>query len=137
MSFLKQSDYDKLDQAHGDLRILFTLGQEGCPYPYKIVETTRTVEKQLEYFLAGKSRLDPRDPKQLKSSKHLLNPADAVDICVNIAGQAYDKVKLTAIADHLLALADKLYNNNQITSFIEWGGHWTKFLDMPHFQRKG
>lgn len=137
MTFLKKSDYDKLDQAHSDLRILFTLGQDGCPHPYKIVQTYRTDAEQLEYFLAGKSKLDPRDPKQKAKAKHLRNPSDAVDICINISGRAYDVPMLTAVANHLLTLAKKLYAEGKIKTEIEWGGNWTSFKDMPHFQRKG
>ncbi len=92
---------------------------------FSVVEGLRDYTKQREYFLAGKS-------KTMKS-RHLTG--HAVDLMPfgdfngdGVFEGSWDKVHFLPVADAMFQAASNLKVN------ITWGGHWTQFLDMPHFE---
>lgn len=106
----------------------------------------RTIDKQREHFIAGRSKVNP-DAYATKealyaAAKHVVGPgcplSRAVDLFV--PGQpagAYDKNALCYLAGIMQAAAASLGIE------IRWGGDWDKdgllmeagsFQDLPHFE---
>lgn len=84
----------------------------------------RTAERQNALFKAGKSKLDG----YTKKSYH--QTGNAFDIYASIQGvPSWDKKHLTLIARHLQKVAKDQFNVDLV-----WGGDWTSFVDMPHFE---
>jgi peptidoglycan L-alanyl-D-glutamate endopeptidase CwlK len=84
----------------------------------------RTAEEQNGLYKMGKSKADG----YIRKSYH--QTGNAFDIYGYVNGKAtWDKKVLTEIADHIKKTA-----MNQYGVKITWGGDWTKFVDMPHFQ---
>lgn len=83
----------------------------------------RTAEEQKDLFLKGASRLDGYE----KASYH--QSGRAVDIYAYANGKAsYDPLHLSQCA------AAILQGGAKHGIHLEWGGLWSKFQDMPHFQ---
>lgn len=94
-----------------------------------ITQTLRTLEAQQEYYSWGRTKLNPHTAKMTKvtnadgiriKSKHQLGAA--FDICIGIKGREYDTI--------LLRQAGRI----GISLGLTWGGTWTNFMDMPHFE---
>ncbi len=86
---------------------------------FKVIEGVRTIEKQREYFEAGKSKT--------MRSRHL--SGHAVDLAPIIDGKiSWEPEEFRPIAIAMRQAAHKLGVE------IEWGGDWKSFVDMPHFQ---
>jgi peptidoglycan L-alanyl-D-glutamate endopeptidase CwlK len=83
----------------------------------------RTAEDQQELFNDKASQLDGT----IKKSYH--QSGMALDVFAYVDGKAsWDEHHLTTIAAAMLEAASRLSVN------MRWGGHWTKFKDMPHFE---
>ena len=83
----------------------------------------RTAEEQQELFNDKASQLDGT----IKKSHH--QSGMALDVFAYVDGKAsWDEHHLTTIAAAMLEAASRLSVN------MRWGGHWTKFKDMPHFE---
>lgn len=92
---------------------------------FGIAEGHRSVEKQQEYFKAGKSRIDG-----IKTiGKHNYNPSRAVDIYGYVNGKAdYSEPVMRYLAELILSIA------GEMSIRVQWGGNWKTFVDMPHFE---
>ena len=87
---------------------------------FRIFEGHRTQERQKVLFKQGFSKT--------LNSKHLLNPSSAIDIIEfpwTWSGFIVSKEYFNFTSEFL---KNEKYNK------IEWGGTWTKFKDLPHFQ---
>lgn len=82
-----------------------------------VIEGIRNINRQRELVKAGKSKT--------MNSRHLTG--HAVDLCPNPVDWN-DKDKFHDIADAMKKAA------KQLKIPLEWGGDWTTFVDMPHFQ---
>lgn len=83
----------------------------------------RTAEEQQSLYKAGKTTLDG----YLKESYH--QTGRAFDVFAYVDGEAsWDKVHLYEVATAILAAA------SQLGVGLKWGGHWSEFVDMPHFE---
>ncbi len=83
----------------------------------------RTSEEQQQLFNDKASQLDGT----IKKSYH--QSGMALDVFADVDGKAsWDECHLTIIADAMLEAANRLSVN------MRWGGHWTNFRDMPHFE---
>lgn len=83
----------------------------------------RTVEDQAKLFTEGKSKCDGR----VNLSYH--QSGRALDVYAYVDGKAsWDEGHLTKVAAAMLQAASELGYR------LEWGGFWTGFIDMPHFQ---
>ena len=133
-----------LEQCHRDLKKIHEEAIKYCPVDYGINQGHRTYDKQLEYFLEGKSSIDPRTGAR---SKHMEFPSEATDIHVaeSHAGDklTWDKMHLTFIAGYLIALSHQLYKQGEICHVLRWGGNWDSdgvisldqsLQDFPHFE---
>ena len=107
---------------------------------HSVIEGHRTDEKQMEYFLDGKSELDGINDK----SNHQYDPSRAFDLLpypavlngINIWG---DYHRFTMFAGFVLAIGRA--NGIVLTSGIDWNRDWsmadTGFFDYPHFELVG
>jgi peptidoglycan L-alanyl-D-glutamate endopeptidase CwlK len=83
----------------------------------------RTAEEQKKLFNDKASQLDGT----IKKSYH--QSGMALDVFAYVDGKAsWDELHLTTIAAAMLEAANRLSVN------MRWGGHWTSFRDMPHFE---
>lgn len=104
-------------------------------YPFRIVQSSRTIEQQRAYFQAGNSRVNPdayRDLATLyRKAKHITGPgmplSRAVDVCM-LGPKPYDKEKLRELASLVKLCAEEARVK------IRWGGDFTTIVDMPHFE---
>ena len=100
---------------------------------FGISEGHRTLEKQQEYYNAI-PQLSKCDGI-VKKSKHQSLPSLACDIYAYVDGKAsYDKETLSYLAGMIEFIGKQLYMSKKITHLIQWGGSWTTFVDMPHYQ---
>jgi len=101
---------------------------------FMIIEGYRTNEKQHEYFIEGKSKVDAGNPKAMHNKK----PAMAFDAVPYINGSlSWNKLHCCVLAGIILAVAIKLGYK------IRWGGNWDmdgepitdqNFQDLVHFE---
>ena len=140
----------ELGKAHLDLIIIFTEALSYAPIDYSIVQTARAFQEQLDNFLKGKSKLDPRIPEQLEKAKHVITAtrkaAEAVDIALYVPEKrelAYHVQGIILVAGHILATANRLYLTGKINHQLRWGGNWDgdneivtdqSFDDLVHFE---
>jgi peptidoglycan L-alanyl-D-glutamate endopeptidase CwlK len=83
----------------------------------------RTSEEQQQLFNDKASQLDGT----IKKSYH--QSGMALDVFAYVDGKAsWDECHLTIIAAAMLEAANRLSVN------MRWGGHWSNFKDMPHFE---
>lgn len=140
---------EQLATCHDDLQKIMHLALAWSIVDFGIVQGVRTVHEQLQLFLEGKSRLDPRNPDQAKKAKHLPGPdgrSIACDIVVSVPGRpdlGYDFNHLCTIAGTVNAAAEHLLDRGEITHRVRWGGNWDgdgqvitdqKFNDLVHFE---
>ena len=83
----------------------------------------RTTEQQQKLFDDGASQLDGT----IKKSYH--QSGMALDVFAYVDGKAsWNEFHLTTIAAAMLEAA------NRLSVPLRWGGHWSNFCDMPHFE---
>jgi len=135
----------KLNTCHKDLQLIFNKVISISKVDFGISEGHRSVERQNELYIQGKSKIDGIN----KLGKHNHYPSQAVDIFAYHANRevrsklAYDKSHLGYIAGIVDAVAEELYLEGKITHKIRWGGNWDSdgiidfdqsFDDYPHFE---
>ena len=129
MPRFSNNSLNKLDTCHKDLQRLFN--EVIKYYDCTILEGTRTLDTQQEYFRQGRSTLDGVN----KKSKHQSLPSMAVDaICYPIDWN--DKARLYHFGGYVKGVADRMGIK------IRWGGDWSgdnnfkdqNFHDLPHFE---
>lgn len=94
---------------------------------FTVVEGVRTLEKQREYFLAGKSRT--------MKSKHLTG--HAVDLMPYGDFDGDGDMEGSWELKHFYPLNDAMQQAAASLGIkITWGGSWANFVDAPHFEIK-
>lgn len=144
-----KSSQERIETCHPDLRLILREAIAVSPVDFGISEGVRSVDKQLQYYLDGKSRIDPRIPAQAKKAKHLPNEyglSMAADFYAYVAGKnslAYDFNHLCLIAGVIIATAKRLKAEGRIIHDLRWGGNWDgdgeiitdqTFNDLPHVE---
>ena len=137
--------FKKLATCHKDLQLIMKESLMVSRVDFGISEGHRTVERQHQLFLEGKSKIDGIDRK----GKHNMSPSHAVDIYAyhpNIEMRrkmAYDKITLAYIAGVVITTAMRLFEEGKIDYTIRWGANWDldgvihfdqSFDDYPHFE---
>ena len=85
----------------------------------------RTTKDQAALFTAGKSKCDGRTNKSLHQTGRAL---DLFCIDPETGKASWEKEHLAIAAVAMMQAA------NELGYKLEWGGLWTGFQDMPHFQ---
>lgn len=110
----------RLIGVHPDLTRVVHRAIEITEVDFSVVEGVRTLAKQREYFLKGKS--------QTMRSRHLTG--HAVDLAPWLNGTIDWETPAgwTGIAVAMKRAA------HQVGVPIDWGGDWRTFVDRPHWQ---
>lgn len=116
---------EKLQGVHPDLVKVVRMALYVSRTDFVIIEGVRTLEKQLEYYRAGKSRT--------KKSRHLTG--HAVDIMPWLDTDDDGDKEGSWEREHFYPINDAMREASSITKIpVEWGGSWSSFPDMPHWQ---
>ncbi len=134
-----------LRTCHEDLQKILTLAISRSKVDFGISEGHRSIDRQYQLFLEGKSKIDGINQK----GKHNYKPSLAADIYIYHPVRdtrrklAYDKSHLSYIAGLIDACAEELYAKGEIEHKIRWGANWDNdgvidydqsFDDFPHFE---
>ena len=82
----------------------------------------RTEARQNELYLSGVSKCDG----VIKISNH--QTGNALDVYAYVGKASWEPEHLTTVACAMLQAASMLGHK------MIWGGHWTSYCDMPHFE---
>ncbi len=133
----------QLKTCHEDLQLIMNEAIKISDVDFGIAEGYRSIEKQMQYFEEGKSKLDGVN----KMSKHNYSPSLAVDIYAYYNKKAsWDKEHLSYLAGIIHAVSEILFEQQKITYKLRWGGNWDgdgiilkdqSFDDRPHFELSG
>lgn len=111
----------RLIGVHADLVRVVELAITLTTVDFSVVEGVRTLAKQREYFLKGKSRT--------MNSRHLTG--HAVDLAPWLAGTiSWEPAAFQPVARAMKEAASRY------AVPLTWGGDWTSFVDCPHFELK-
>lgn len=109
----------RLRGVHPDLRKVVRRAIELTDVDFTVLEGKRSLARQQELYRKGASKT--------MNSRHLTG--HAVDLGAWVGGEVrWDWPLYYRIADAMLQAADELAVD------VEWGGHWKRFKDGPHFQ---
>lgn len=137
--------------THPDMQQIMKESIRRCPVDFGVHEGARSDQKQLEYFLAGKSRIDPRVPELKAKGKHLISEefpkARAVDFHIaekyGSKSLTWNEVHLAFVAGYMISVSHELYEQNKIDHVLRWGGDWDSdgiialdhtLKDLPHVE---
>ena len=123
---LSKRSYERLNGVDAILIAILTEAIKESPYDFGIPRYggLRTAEDQYILYKKGKSKCDGFKKKSYHQS------GKAFDIFAYVDGGAsWDKDILRAIAKHIKEVAKEKFDVE-----LTWGGDWTRFVDMPHFQ---
>jgi len=118
--YLSARSLRRLEGVHPDLVRIVKRAILHTEVDFSVVEGVRTLAKQREYFLKGKSTT--------MNSRHLTG--HAVDLAPWIEGTISWENPVGWLA---VSGAMKLAAHERMTR-LEWGGDWTTFVDKPHYQ---
>ncbi len=126
MSFaLSQRSLQRLDGVHPKLVNVVKAAIAISKTDFAVIEGVRSLEKQREYFNAGKSRT--------MKSKHLTG--HAVDLMPLVDTDGDGDREGTWEERHFLPIADAMRQAaSNLGIVITWGGEWASFKDCPHFE---
>ena len=138
------SSKEKLKTAHIDLQVIMKEAIKNSPYDFGISHGYRSPEYQHELFSKGRNELNEivditkvvtYCDGYIKKSKHKYNPSEAVDIKCYVAGDiTWSPGVFLEVAEHIIDVAEDLFEKGLITNRMVYGGYWKKFRDYPHFQ---
>ena len=124
---------DRLQGVHPDLIKVMELALQRAPFPFRVIDGLRTIERQRELVRIGASKT--------MNSRHLPNPKNGLSHAVDI-------VPLVDLDRDGKLETEELFNWPLIRQLapivkaaaaelgvaIEWGGDWKSFPDGPHWQ---
>lgn len=143
---------------HLDLKKILTMAIAVSAVDFGLHEGARTLQKQQEYFDAGKSKLNPSKHTSirmfLEKAKHIVEPgiagyelSRAVDFHVSEKhggkSLAWDEMHLMYVVGVMQTCAKILYESGEIEHLIRSGGDWDKdgvfkydqrFQDLNHVE---
>lgn len=115
----------RLNGVHPDLVKVVNRAIAISTLDFTVIEGIRSLEKQREYFNAGKSRT--------MRSRHLTGHAVDLAPYLDTDGDGDKEISWTPSHFKPIAMAMKQAAKD-CGVYIEWGGDWATFVDMPHFQ---
>ena len=99
-------------------------------FDFTVIEGHRSLEKQMEYFKKGTSRIDG----VTKKGKHNHLPSLAVDCIPYKKGHnPFDGSKESDIMFNKMAEVFKR-KAKELNIKLVWGGDWKTLVDKPHFE---
>lgn len=123
---------NKLTGVHPTLVLLANKALGYGLIDFAVVQGVRTQDQQAALYAQGRT-IPGKVVTWTMESKHLLQPdgyGHAVDLCPFVNGaldwQTIENFKLLATLMFRAAM--------EVNAVIEWGGHWTKNKDYPHFE---
>lgn len=135
-----ETSKQRLATCHKDLQMIMGLAIMVSKVDFGIAEGYRSLEKQMQYFREGKSKIDGVKVK----GKHNYRPSLAVDIYPFVNGKAlWEDEHLSYLAGVIDSAAQTLLRDGSINHRIRWGGNWDmdgellidqSFDDRPHFE---
>lgn len=142
-----------LKTCNSDLQLVIKESIKISEVDFSVVQGSRTVEQQQEYFDNNKSNVNPKAYSTLeelfKKGKHLTDDdirklSDAVDLCAYVNGKAnWEDRYLCYIGGVVTSTAKRLYLEGRIKKEIRWGGNWDRdgeiitdqrLKDLPHYE---
>ena len=109
--------------------------QYNSPHRFEIPRDggLRTTERQQELYSYGRTdksrKIVTYTDGVIKKSEHQKGTAFDIFILLPNRKASWDKKLLTEVARHIQKVAKEKFNVD-----LTWGGDWTKFKDLPHFQ---
>ena len=127
---------ERLETCHEDIIII--LEKVIDVFDFSVIEGIRTAEKQNEYFNKKLSTLDGYNKLSWHQDRFGDGKSRAVDIVPYYGGaqQWNDEKAFKKLAALVFNATQDLLYKGEISHYIEWGGLWTTFKDLPHFQIK-
>jgi peptidoglycan L-alanyl-D-glutamate endopeptidase CwlK len=120
---LTPRDKERLKGVHPDLVRIVERATERAKF--MVVQGLRTPAEQKKLFALGKSRT-------LKS-RHLTGHAVDLAPLVDLDGDG--DTELSWNPDHFWPIAEAMKGAAEYLKVpLVWGGNWTSFIDMPHFE---
>ena len=126
----------KLETVHPYLAGVVKLALLSSDTDFTVIEGARTIEKQREYFAAGKSKtMNSRHlPKVAPATPDIGAVSHAVDLAPYLDADGDGYKELSWEPEHFLPIADAMKSAAlALRVRIVWGGDWT-WRDMPHFE---
>tara|TARA_Y100000310_G_scaffold345458_1_gene465208 strand:+ start:364 stop:786 length:423 start_codon:yes stop_codon:yes gene_type:complete len=138
MSFrFGKSSAKQLDSCHPYLIAVANAALTGGWQDFAVIEGHRSIERQHQLFLDGKSTLDGIESR----GRHNMYPSEAMDLLpcpAHIHGVNIwqDRDRFVLFAGFIIGIAGSLGIK------LTWGGDWnndrsmldTNFCDLPHFE---
>jgi len=133
---------NNLESCHEDLQLIANEALKVSQVDFGISEGHRSLQRQLELFNAGKSKIDG----VTKKGKHNYNPSLAFDFYAYVPGKkelAFDVTHLMYIVGVITAVGERLYQEGKISHKVRSGANWDgdgelkydqSFFDAPHIQ---
>ncbi len=131
---LGKRSWERLHGVHPDLVYIVSNAIKISEVDFTVLEGVRSKQRQVSLVESGASKT--------LNSRHITG--HAVDLGAIIDGRvAWDWPLYHKIAEAMFQIAKCAGRHNRIHSnggegepfsVIEWGGHWSKFRDGPHFQ---
>ena len=123
----------RLQGVHPDLRRVMDRALQDAPFPFRVIDGLRTIERQRELVRIGASKT--------MNSRHLPHKQNGLSHAVDI-------VPLVDLDRDGKIETEELFNWPLIRQLapivkaaakaegvqIEWGGDWRRFPDGPHWQ---
>lgn len=144
----------RLNTCHPDMVKIASLAIKRSRIDFGIAQGSRTWQQQLDYYLQGKSKLDPRVEENKTRAKHVTGNgwrelSEALDFYIYHPNDelriklAYDRESLAYVAGVFVCCAQELFEKGEVSHLIRWGGNWDRdgvilhdqsFDDMPHVE---
>lgn len=122
--YFGKSSKHNLKDVHPDLARLAEKALALSEVDFGISEGMRSIQQQQQNVLNGRS---------LTMNSYHLPQFDGMAHAIDVYG--YVKGKASYTERHMKAIAKAFYQAAIATGIqIEWGGHWTDLVDMPHYQ---
>lgn len=132
---MNTSSLERLKGVNSILIDILISAHKTSPHRFEIPRDggVRTTERQQELYSYGRTDKSKKIVTQAdgikKKSIHQSGNAFDIFILLPDGKTSWDKKLLTVTARHIQKVAKEEFNID-----LTWGGDWTKFKDMPHFQ---
>ena len=139
MAHFGKKSQERLNTCHKDL--IAICNEVIKSYDFSILEGTRSLKQQQEYFNTGRSKLDGINQK----SKHQSLPSLAIDIApypIDFHNDTKARARFYLLAGYMFQASEVLFEAGITTHKLRWGGDWDadkefhdqSFDDLPHFE---